>query len=141
MDEIGPISLMPHGGRAWFRWESPEPIPSAYKRLCGTAYLYLTPDDYHPKLSGRFYRHKGGDAWLDYIRRECGRYPNNQRVFGIQNNLGAHWTPTIRVWDREARIMLLASATQSNWIDPAESHAGEMQELTLDGTTSARGPR
>ncbi|MCI4341429.1 MAG: hypothetical protein L3K11_03540 [Thermoplasmata archaeon] len=47
MDEIGPISLQPHGGQGWFRSGHPERIPSTYQRLKGTRYLYLTLNVYH----------------------------------------------------------------------------------------------
>jgi len=140
MDEIGPISLMPHGGRGWFRSGSPERIPSTYQRLQGTQYLYLTLNVYHQKLSGRFYRHKGGDPWLDHLRRECGKFPLDQRVYVIQDNLSAHWTPKIRAWAREARVTLVASATQASWMNPVESHAGDLQKLALDGSTFASWP-
>jgi transposase len=32
MDEIGPISLKPHGGKGWFRKGLPERIPATYKK-------------------------------------------------------------------------------------------------------------
>ncbi|MCI4336000.1 MAG: hypothetical protein L3K17_02215 [Thermoplasmata archaeon] len=54
MGEIGPISLRPQRGEGWFRSGHPERIPSTYKRLSGTRYLYLTLNVYHLKLSGRF---------------------------------------------------------------------------------------
>jgi transposase len=134
MDEIGPISLQPHGGQGWFRSGHPERIPSTYKRLHGTRYLYLTLNVYHQQLSGRFYRHKGGEPWLDYLRRECAKYSLNQRIYLIQDNLSAHWTPDVRAWAREARVTLVPSATQASWMNPVESHAGDLQKLVLDGS-------
>ncbi len=95
MDEIGPISLQPHGGKGWFRSGHPERIPSTYKRLKGTRYLYLTLNVYHQRLSGRPYRHKGGEPWLDYVQREVEKYPTDQRIYLIQDNLSAHWTPDV----------------------------------------------
>jgi transposase len=134
MDEIGPIQLMPHGGQGWFRSGHPERIPSTYKRLKGTRYLYLTLNVYHQRLSGRFYQHKGGVPWLDYLEREIGKYPPAERIYLIQDNLSAHWTPEIRAWAREHRVTLVASATQASWMNPVESHAGDLQKLVMDGS-------
>ncbi len=98
MDEIGPISFRPKGGRGRFRAGHPARIPSTYKRRKGTRYLYLTENVYHKRLSGRFYRHKGGTFWSDYLERERSKYPADQRVYIIQDTLSAHWTPEIRRW-------------------------------------------
>ncbi len=40
MDEIGPISLKPHGGKGWFRKGLPGRIPATYKKQDGTRYEY-----------------------------------------------------------------------------------------------------
>ena len=134
MDEIGPISLQPHGGRGWIRAGHPARIPSTYSRWKGTRYLYLTENVYHKQLSGRFYRHKGGVPWLDYLQRERTKYPADHRVYILQDNLSAHWTPAIRRWARANRVTLVASATQASWMNPVECHAGDLQSLVLAGS-------
>lgn len=134
MDEIGPISLQPHGGKGWFRSGHPERIPSTYQRTKGTRYLYLTLNVYHQRLSGRLYRRKGGEPWLEYLQREVEKYPKDQRVHVIQDNLSAHWTPDVRGWAKENRVTLVPSATQASWMNPVESHAGDVQKLLLAGS-------
>jgi len=134
MDEIGPISLQPHGGKGWFRSGHPERIPSTYKRTKGTRYLYLTLNVYHQRLSGRLYRHKGGEPWLDYLQREVEKYPKGERLYVIQDNLSAHWTPDVRGWTSENGVTLVPSATQASWMNPVESHAGDLQKLVLAGS-------
>jgi transposase len=134
MDEIGPISLRPHGGKGWFRQGHPARIPSTYSKWKGTRYLYLTLNVYHKRLSGRFYRHKGGAPWLDHLTRERAKYPADERVYLIQDNLSAHWTPAVRRWAKAHRVSLVASATQASWMNPVESHAGDLQKLVLDGS-------
>ena len=121
-------------GKGWFRSGHPERIPSTYKRLKGTRYLYLTLNVYHQRLSGRLYRHKGGEPWLDYVQREVEKYPKDQRVYLIQDNLSAHWTPDVRGWAKDNRVTLVASATQASWMNPVESHAGDVQKLVLAGS-------
>lgn len=64
----------------------------------------------------------------------------DQRVYVIQDNLSAHWTPRIRAWAREARVTLVPSATQASWMNPVESHAGDLQKLALDGSTFTSWP-
>ena len=134
MDEIGPLSLRPHGGKGWFPRGHPQRIPSTYTRLRGTRYLYLTLNVYHQRLTGKFYRHKGGGPWLDYLQRERARYPSDHRVHIIQDNLSAHWTPAIRRWARKSNTTLVASATQASWMNPVESHAGDLQKMVMDGS-------
>ncbi len=134
MDEIGPISLQPHGGKGWFRSRHPERIPSTYHRHKGTRYLYLTLNVYHQRLSGRLYRHKGGEPWLDYVQWVVEKYPKDQRIYLIQDNLSAHWTEDVRGWAKDNRVTLVASATQASWMNPVESHAGDLQKLVLAGS-------
>ena len=38
LDEMGPFSLTPHGGKGWFRQNYPETIPANYKKLQGVRY-------------------------------------------------------------------------------------------------------
>jgi hypothetical protein len=52
----------------------------------------------------------------------------------IQDNLSAHWTPDVRGWAKENRVTLVASATQASWMNPVESHAGDLQKLILAGS-------
>ena len=133
MDEIGPISLQPHGGKGWFRSGHPERIPSTYKRLKGTRYLYLTLNVYHQRLSGRLYRHKGGEPWLDYVQREVEKYPKDQRVYLIQDNLSAHWTPDVRGWAKDNRVTLVASAHPSELDEPRREPRGRSAEAGAGG--------
>ena len=138
MDEIGPISVQPHGGTGWFRSGHPQRIPSTYTRTRGVRYLYLTLNVYHQRLSGRFYRHKGGEPWLEYLEQERAKYSYEHRVYIIQDNLSAHWTPAVRAWARQNHVTLVASATQASWMNPVESHAGDLQKMVLDGSDFGR---
>ena len=37
------------------------------------------------------------------------------------------------MWAPEARVTLVPSSTQASWMDPVESHAGDLRKLALDG--------
>lgn len=132
-DEIGPISQIPHGGISLSPRRHPDRIRATYSRKGGTRYLYITLNVYHQRLSGRFYVHKGGRNWLSHLKREWAKYPSEQRVYIIQDNLLAHTTPTIRAWAKGNRVTLVPSATNASWMNPVESHAGDVQKLALEG--------
>ena len=100
-DEVGPVSLIPHGGRGWFERTHPGTIPANYRKLQGTRFEYMCLNVYHQTLSVRPYRRKGGELWLDFLKGERARYPMDQRVYVIQDGLSAHWTDEVRGWARE----------------------------------------
>lgn len=133
MDEIGPIAQIPHGGISLAPRGHPDRVRATYSKKGGTRDLYLTLNVYHQRLSGRFYRPKGGKNWLRYLRRERSRYPVDQRVYVIQDNLSAHTTPDVRAWARAHKVTLVPSATNASWMNPVESHAGDVQKLALEG--------
>jgi transposase len=134
VDEVGPMSLMPYGGKGWFEQASPARIPATYHKLGGTRYEYMCLNVYHQTLSVRQYQHKGGDLWLDFLRDERARYPSDQRVYMIQDGLSAHWTGAIREWARRSKVTLVPTATNASWMNPVECHAGDIEKLALAGT-------
>ncbi len=134
MDEIGPISLKPHGGKGWFQEKEPGRIPATYKRLKGIRYEYMCVNVFHEQLSVWQQKHKGGVPWLEFLKRERGKYPNMQKVFVIQDGLSAHWTPDIRKWAITSHTILVPTATNASWMNPVECYAGDIQRLALDGT-------
>jgi transposase len=119
MDEIGPISLKPHGGKGWFRKGRPGRIPATYKKPNGTRYEYTCLNVFHQTVSVKQEEHKGGRIWLRFMRYQRTKYPPQQRVYIIQDGLSAHWTPAVRGWARENGVTLVASATQASWMNPA----------------------
>ncbi len=134
VDEMGPFSLIPHGGRGWFPIEEPDTIPANYHKYQGVRYEYICLNVYHQMLSVRQYEHKGGEPWLDFLKGERSKYPLDQRVYMIQDGLSAHWTDDIRRWARRSRVTLVPTATNASWMNPAECHTGDIQKLALDGT-------
>jgi transposase len=133
-DEIGPVSLTPHGGKGWFSEKKPDRVPSRYHRYGGTRYEYMCLNVYHRQLSFKQQRNKGGKPWLEFLQYERSKYPNNQDVYIIQDGLSAHWTPDIKAWAADNRTILVPTATYASWMNPIECHAGDIQRLALDGT-------
>jgi hypothetical protein len=133
-DEVGPISLMPHGGKGWFEQAAPARIPANYHKLEGTRYEYICLNVYHQMLSAEQYEHKGGDPWLDFLKAERSKYPIDQRVYVIQDGLSAHWTDEVQGWAKRSRVTLVPTATNASWMNPVECHTGDIEKLALDGT-------
>jgi hypothetical protein len=134
LDEMGPFSLIPHGGRGWFRQTDPGRIPANYHKHEGVRYEYISLNVYHQQLSVKQFECKGGVPWLEFLKDERSKYPIEQRVYMIQDGLYAHWTPDIRRWARSTNTALVPIATNASWMNPVECHTGDLQKLALDGT-------
>jgi hypothetical protein len=91
-------------------------------------------NDHRQRLWGDVYRTKHAVNWLEFLQRERAKYPRAQLVYWIQDGGSNHWTPEIRKWARKNRVRLVATATSASWMNPVESHAGDLQELALAGT-------
>jgi transposase len=93
VDEIGPISLKPHGGQGWFPQGRPGRIPATYTRDKGTRYEYACLNVFHQQMSVRLVEHKGRRYWLNWLKYQRSKYPPEQRVCIIQDGLSLHWAP------------------------------------------------
>ncbi|MCA1812306.1 MAG: IS630 family transposase [Halobacteriales archaeon] len=87
IDEIGPISLKPHGGDGWFREAKPDRVRATYNRKGGTRYEYLCLNVFHQQLSVQQEEHKGGAIWLAFLQAERAKYPSDERIYVIQDGL------------------------------------------------------
>ena len=79
-DEIGPVSLKPHGGMGIFPRGHPDRVPAQHVRRQGIRYEYMCLNVYHQRLSVSQQKHKGWRPWLKFISHERDRYPPDQRV-------------------------------------------------------------
>ncbi|MHB8604406.1 MAG: IS630 family transposase [Thermoplasmatota archaeon] len=134
VDEIGPVSLKPHGGQGWFTRKHPRRVPATYNKLDGTRYEFLCLNVFHQHLTVKQYARKGSRPWLEFLQRERAKYPKTQRVHIIQDGFSAHWTHDIKEWAARANVSLVPTATNASWMNPVECHAGDVQKLALDGT-------
>jgi DDE superfamily endonuclease len=134
LDEMGPFSLIPHGGRGWFEQRKPSRIPANYRKLQGVRFEYICLNVYHQQLSITQYEHKGGEPWLEFLKKQRSHYPPDERVYMIQDGLRAHWTPDLRRWAHSTRTTLVRTATNASWMNPVECHTSDIQKLALSGT-------
>lgn len=133
-DEIGPIQLIPHGGKGWFDAQRPGRIPAEYNKENGTFYYALAVNVFRQTLSGEVLPSKHGPNWLAYMRRTLWHVPRDRPIYWIQDGLSSHWTPEIRAWAEDNNVELVATATHASWMNPVECHAGDIQDLALSGT-------
>ena len=59
---------------------------------------------------------------LGFIRQIRLAYPSRQRIYWIQDNLSANWTPEIRAFARGNRIELVPIPTYASYLNPIECH-------------------
>jgi hypothetical protein len=80
------------------------------------------------------YEHKGGDPWLEFLKNERSKYPIDERVYVIQDNLNSHWTHDIKSWAGKSKVTLVPTAINASWMNQVECHTSDIQNLALSGT-------
>lgn len=133
-DEMGPITLTPKKGKGWFRKREPHRVPAEYHKGTGVRYWFGAYHVSKNRLWGRLRKRKGGKPWLSFLQSIRTRFPREQRIYIIQDNLSAHWTSEIKAWARGSNVSLVATPTNASWLNPIECRFGELQDLALAGT-------
>ena len=101
-------------------------VPAQHVRRQGIRYEYMCLNVYHQRLSVSQQKHWGWRPWLKFISHERSRYTPDQRVYVIQDNFSAHWTPEVGAWARENSVSLVPTATNASWMNPVEYNAGDI---------------
>jgi hypothetical protein len=78
-------------------------------------------------------RRRGQDnlAFMAQIRH-C--YPARRRIYWIQDNLSANWTPAIRAYASEHNIKLVATPTYASYRNPVECHFSALSQFVVANT-------
>ena len=134
VDEMGPISLAPTRGRGWHPAGEPHRVPATYHRTGGTRFWYGAYHVHGDRLFGLLLEKKGGRPWLRFLKYVRKRFPADQRVYVIQDNLSAHTTPGVRAWARANAVSLVPTATNASWMNPIECRFTELRSLAFDGS-------
>jgi transposase len=95
-DQMGPVSLRPTAGAGWAASGRPERQRADYNRRQGTRYVFGAYDVHADRLRVRLRPRRRGSDMLAFIRQIRACYPRRQRIYWIQDNLSANWTPDIR---------------------------------------------
>ena len=61
-------------------------------------------------------------------------YPARQRIYWIQDNLSANWTPDIREFAAGHKIELVPTPTYASYLNRIESHFRPIQEFVFNNT-------
>ncbi len=113
-DQMGPVSLRPTAGAGWAPKGRPERQRADYNRRAGTRYVFGAFDVHADRLRVRLRPRRRGSDNRAFMRQIRGSYPARMRIYWIQDNLSANWTPDIRAYAAANRIELVATP----WPDP-----------------------
>jgi DDE superfamily endonuclease len=129
--EIGPLSLMPYGGRTWARSGHPDAVRATYKKTVGTRYLFGMYDYYHDRMDGFLSPSKHTRVRRRFLRFVRAHYPRGGLIYPINDNLSTHWTESARATARALNITMAATPTNASEYNPIEAHFGELKDLGL----------
>jgi transposase len=133
-DQMGPISLKPTQGAGWAPRKRPERLRATYNRRHGIRYIFGALDVHRDRLYARMRPRRAGGDVLGFMRtiRLC--YPARQRIYWIQDNLSANWTPDIRAFADANRMELVPTPTYASYLNRIESHFRPIQEFVFNNT-------
>ena len=130
-DQMGPISLRPHAGAGWARRGRPERQRATFNRRHGTRYVFGAYDVHDDRLRVRLRPRRRGRDNLAFLRQIRASYPRRLRIYWIQDNLSANWTPDIRAYAAAHNIELVATPTYASYLNRVECHFLPISEFVV----------
>jgi transposase len=130
-DQMGPISLRPTHGAGWAKRGRPERHRATFSRRAGVRYGFGAYDVGADRLRLRLRPRRRGSDVLGFMRQIRLCYPARMRIYWIQDNLSANWTPEIRAFAAENRIELVPLPTYASYLNPIECHFGPIAEFVI----------
>lgn len=121
-DQMGPVSLRPMPGAGWAPRKRPERQRADYSRRAGTRYVFGAYDVHADRLRTRLRPRRRGPDVLAFMRQLRLCYPRRVKLFWIQDNLSANWTPDIRHFAAANGIELVPTPTYASYLNPIECH-------------------
>ncbi len=121
-DQMGPISLKPIQGAGWAPRKRPERLRATYNRKHGIRYIFGALDVHRDRLYARMRPRRAGSDVLGFMRTIRQVYPARQKLYWIQDNLSANWTPDIRQFAAANKIELVPTPTYASYLNRIESH-------------------
>jgi transposase len=131
-DQMGPISLRPTHGTGWAKRKRPERLRATFNRRHGVRYGFGAFDVHGDRLRLRLRRRRAGADTLAFLRmiRLC--YPRRLRLYWIQDNLSANWTPDVRTFAAENNIELVPLPTYASYLNRVEAHFRPITEFVVN---------
>jgi transposase len=133
-DQMGPISLKPIQGASWRPLKRPDRLRATYNRKHGIRYIFGALDVHRDRLYARMRPRRAGSDVLGFMRTIRMVYPARQKLYWIQDNLSANWTPDIRAYAQSNRIELVPTPTYASYLNRIESHFRPIQEFVFNNT-------
>lgn len=130
-DQMGPISLRPTAGAGWAPRRRPERQRATYNRRHGTRYVFGAYDVHADRLRVRMRPRRRGSDNLAFLKQIRGSYPRRLRIYWIQDNLSANWTPDIRAYAAANNIKLVATPTYASYLNRVECHFLPISEFVV----------
>jgi len=130
-DQMGPVSLRPTPGGGWAPKGRPERQRADYNRRHGTRYTFGAYDVHADRLRVRLRPRRRGLDNLAFLAQIRACYPARQRIYWIQDNLSANWTPEIRGFADDNRIDLVATPTYASYLNPVECHFTPISQFVV----------
>lgn len=133
-DEFGPISLQPYPGHCYAQRKRPWRRRATYVRRGGIGYFLGAYDVHADVLFGGYRLAKTTTevlAFYRYIRR---RYPDDLRIYLVNDNLSLHWTPAIRAWAESHNVELVPTPTSASHLNRIECHFRPLREFVLNAS-------
>jgi transposase len=131
-DQMGPISLRPMAGSGWAPRGRPERQRATYHRRHGTRYVMGAYDVHDDRLRVRLRPRRRGSDNLAFMAQIRAAIPAHRRIYWIQDNLSANWTPGIRAFAAANRIELVATPTYASYLNPVECHFFPISEFVVN---------
>ena len=130
-DQMGPVSLARQPGRAGRARDAPSAsaptTTAAPARATSSAPSTCTRTGCACACG---LRRRGSDnlAFMTQIRMS---YPVRTRIYWIQDNLSANWTPDIRAYAAANRIELVPTPTYASYLNPVECHFSAISQFVV----------
>jgi transposase len=130
-DQMGPVSLRPTAGAGWARKGRPERQRADYNRRAGTRYVFGAFDVHEDRLRVRLRPRRRGADNLAFVTQIRSCYPARRRIYWIQDNLSANWTPDIRRYAATHNIELVPTPTYASYMNPVECHFSATSQFVV----------
>ena len=130
-DQMGPVSLRPTPGAGWAPKGRPARQRADYSRRHGIRYVFGAYDVHADRLRTRLRPRRRGTDNLAFMTQIRGSYPARRRIYWIQDNLSANWTPDIRKYAALNKIELVATPTYASYLNPVECHFSAISQFVV----------
>lgn len=130
-DQMGPVSLRPTAGAGWAPRKRPERQRADYHRRHGTRYVFGAYDVHADRLRVRLRPRRRGSDMLAFMRQIRACYRARRRIYWIQDNLSANWTPDIRTFASAHNIELVPTPTYASYLNPVECHFSALTQFVV----------